>query len=566
MKWNHSVDVLVVGSGNGALTAALCNYEMGTKDVLIIEKTDQYGGSSSIGGGGVWIPCNRYAKQAGAQDTPEDAMTYLNNTIPEGTVEQSMLRAYLANGPKMIQFLHDRTHVRYHSLGVYPDYFSDADGARLGHRSLEPEPLDITRLQERGEYLRQTHPMMLIFGLVPITQEEAHVFMAQLRGWVMLAMKLILSYLLDIPQRVRTRRSRRSACGSAGVARLALSVEDRKIPLWLNTEMTELVVEDGQAVGVRVRKDGKEMTIQGRKAVLLASGGFEHNQLMREKYLPKPTNKAWSAGHKGNTGTPIEKAMQHGAAVKAMDGSWWCTTIRVPGEDSPRLSIMEKSYPGSCVVNRQGKRIANESMNYQMYVQECFKARKGGVPIEELWMVFDARFRAHYLVGPLMTSKLMPDMFLPKRFYAEEFLTKADSIEALANKTGIDREGLAETIRNMNEYARTGVDEEFNRGGFAYDRYYGDPAITPNNCLAPIGKSPFYAIRLYLGDFGTNGGLVTTTDAQVVREDGNVFAGLYATGNCSAPVLPTYPGPGSTLGPAMTFAYQAAKHINDFSD
>ena len=110
------------------------------------------------------------------------------------------------------------------------------------------------------------------------------------------------------------------------------------------------------------------------------------------------------------------------------------------------------------------------------------------------------------------------------------------------------------------------MDEEFNRGGFAYDRYYGDPAITPNNCLAPIGKSPFYAIRLYLGDFGTNGGLVTTTDAQVVREDGNVFAGLYATGNCSAPVLPTYPGPGSTLGPAMTFAYQAAKHINDFSD
>ncbi|MCP5092286.1 MAG: FAD-binding protein [Gammaproteobacteria bacterium] len=566
MNWNHSADVLVVGSGNGALSTALCNYEMGTKDVMIMEKTDQYGGSSSIGGGGVWIPCNRYAKQAGAEDTPEDAMTYLNNTIPEGTVEQSMLRVYLENGPKMIQFLHDRTHVRYHSLAVYPDYFSDVDGARLGHRSLEPEPLDITRLQGRGKYLRQTHPMMLIFGLVPITQEEAHVFVAQLKGWVMLAMKLILSYLLDLPQRLRSRRSRRSACGSAGVARLALSVEERNIPIWLKTEMTELIVENGRAVGIRVCKDGEEMTIQARKAVVLASGGFEHNQLMREKYLPEPTNKAWSAGHTGNTGTPIEKAMQHGAAVKAMEGGWWCTTIRVPGEDSPRLSIMEKSYPGSCVVNRQGKRIANESMNYQMYVQECFKAREKGIPIEELWMVFDARFRANYLVGPLMTSKLMPDMFLPKRFYAEEFLTKADNMEALAEKAGIDREGLAETIRNMNEYARTGVDDDFNRGGFAYDRYYGDPAITPNNCLAPIGKKPFYAIRLYLGDFGTNGGLVTTTDAQVVREDGRVFEGLYATGNCSAPVLPTYPGPGSTLGPAMTFAYQAAKHLNTYSD
>lgn len=566
MKWDHSVDVLVVGSGNGALTAALCNYEMGTKDVLIIEKTDQYGGSSSIGGGGVWIPCNRYAKEVGAEDSLEDAMTYLKNTIPGDAVEEALLRTYLENGPKMIDFLHDRTQVRYISLADYPDYFSDVEGARLGHRSMEPKPLDITKLKERGKYLRETHHMMLIMGLVPITQEEAHIFVAQLKGWVMLAMKLVLGYFLDIPQRLRTKRSRRSACGSAGVARLGLSVEERDIPLWLNTEMTDLIVENGRAVGIRVKKEGKELAIQGRKAVILASGGFEHNQVMREKYLPKPTNEAWSAGNKGNTGLPIEKAMEQGAAIKAMDGSWWCTTMMVPGEVAPRLAIMEKSYPGSCVVNRLGKRIANESMNYQMYVQECFEASKNGIPIDELWMVFDARFRANYLVGPLMTGKMMPDRFLPKHFFSEEFLTIADSIEALAEKIGIDKEGLEDTIRKMGEYAREGVDQEFNRGGFEYDRYYGDPEVTPNNCLAPIEKSPFYAIRLYLGDFGTNGGLLVTADGQVVKEDGSLLQGLYATGNCSAPVLPTYPGPGSTLGPAMTFAYLAAKHINDYVD
>ena len=258
--------------------------------------------------------------------------------------------------------------------------------------------------------------------------------------------------------------------------------------------------------------------------------------------------------------------MGKGAAIKAMDGAWWCTMIKVPGEDLPRLSIMEKSYPGSVVINRQGKRIANESMNYQKYVQECFEAQANGTPVDPLWLVFDATFRYKYLVGPLMTGKMMPDRFLPKHFFSEEFLTKADSLEELATQTGIDQAGLMDTVRKMNEYARTGEDLEFKRGSFHYDRYYGDPEVTPNNCLAPVEKGPFYAIRLYLGDFGTSGGIVINSDGQVLREDGSVIEGLYAAGNCTAPVLPTYPGPGATLGPAMTFAYQGAKHLNNFSD
>ena len=204
-------------------------------------------------------------------------------------------------------------------------------------------------------------------------------------------------------------------------------------------------------------------------------------------------------------------------------------------------------------------------MNYLMYVQACFEAQKKGVPVEQLWMIFDARFRANYIVGPLLTSKLLPDFLLPKRFYCPEFLTKANTIEQLAQITGINSGQLQITINAMNDYAKTGVDKEFNRGGFAYDRYYGDPDVAPNNCLAPIVKAPFYAVRLYLGEFGTHGGLAVTTDSQVITQNGALFNGLYACGNCSAPVLPTYPGPGSTLGPAMTFAYQAAKHINQVS-
>lgn len=566
MNWDHSVDVVIVGSGNGALTSALCNYEMGTTDLLLVEKTDQYGGTSAIGGGGVWIPCNHYAMEAGADDNLDDAMTYLKNTVPEDAVPEEMLQTLLQNGPKMLKFLADRTRAKYISLGEYPDYYSDLDGARLGHRSVEPEPLDITELSQGGALLRSGHQMMLMLGMVPITQTEAHIFTAQLKGWVGLAAKLVFGHLLDLPRRIKRLRSRRSTCGMAGVARLALSVEERNIPIWLNTEMTDLVVEDGRVTGIRVRKDGVEKTIQGRKGVVLASGGFERNQAMREQFLPKPTSTEWSSGNAGNTGLPIEKAVSQGAALRGMDGAWWCTMIKVPGEDLPRLSIMEKSYPGSAVVNRLGKRVANESMNYQKYVQECFKAQEQGIPVEELWHVFDARFRANYLVGPLMTSKMMPDRFLPKHFFSDSFLTIADSIEELADKVGLDKAGLAKTISDMNEYARTGDDKEFQRGSFAYDRYYGDPTVEPNNCLAPIDQGPFYATRLYLGDFGTSGGLATNPNGQVLREDDSAIEGLYATGNCSAPVLPSYPGPGATLGPAMTFAYQAAKHINKFQD
>lgn len=566
IRWDHSADVVVVGSGNGALTAALCCYDMGAKKVLIIEKEDQYGGSSSISGGGVWIPCSHYALEAGAEDNLEDALKYLQATIPLEASSEEMLRTYLENGPRMLRFMHDRTHMRYESLGQYPDYYNSAEGSREGHRTMEPEPFNITRLENRGADLRPTHPMMYMANHIPIGQKDAHILVGQLKGWVLLGARLVLQYFLDLPQRLRTTRSRKSTCGSAGVGRLALSAQERKIPLWLNTEMTDLIVEKDRVLGIKAKKDGRDINIQGSKAVILASGGFENNQAMREKYLPKPTNTTWSSGNKGNTGLPIEKAIEKGAACKGMDGAWWCTTFHVPGKDYPYLSIMEKSYPGNCVVNRDGKRVANESMNYQAYVQTAYEAKKNGVEVDELWMVFDARFRANYIVGPMMTSKLLPDKRLPKELFCDEFLTMADTIEELADKVGIDKANLKQTIDNMSEYAKTGNDLEFKRGSFAYDRYYGDPEVKPNNCLAPMVEAPYYAVRLSLGDFGTHGGLLVNEAAQVMREDNTVFEGLYATGNCSAPLLPSYPGPGSTLGPAMTFAYLAAREITGYSD
>ena len=334
------------------------------------------------------------------------------------------------------------------------------------------------------------------------------------------------------------------------------------MPLWLNSPMQNLLTDDsGRVVGATVLRDGRRIVIRARRGVVLAAGGFEHNQAMRERYLPQPTSTEWSAAAGTNTGDAIRAALDIGATTRLMNGGLWCSSIKAPDDPVPRLAIMEKSYPGSCVVNRRGRRIANESQNYITYQLELFAKHSDADPQVPAWMVFDARFRRSYFVGPLSTARFRPDWMLPRSYFSSGFLSKAGTIRELAGTAGIDPDGLARTIAAMNEYARTGEDLEFRRGEAEYDRYYADPSIKPNPCLAPIVEPPFYAMRIEPGDFGTQGGLATDTDARVLGSWGEPIPGLYAVGNCAAAVLPTYPGPGSTLGPAMTFAWQAAQHI-----
>jgi 3-oxosteroid 1-dehydrogenase len=565
--WDHSVDVLVVGSGNGAMTAALSCYEMGVRDVLLVEKSKLVGGTSATSGGGVWIPCNRYAIAEGAEDSFEDAKQYLLSTTPEGDVPEEMVDAYLRNGPKMINFLHERSDVRYVSLEHYPDYYTNVEGSRAGHRSMEPERFDSSLLGEDVRRLRPSHHMMRLFNRIYFTQVEAALLTVQGPGWIKLTLRLMASFYLDLLWRLKGNPNSKQVCtGAAGVARLWYSLKKRDIPIWTESPMTSLIEEDGKVVGAVIQRQGKTLRVQARKGVVLAAGGFERNQTMREQYLPAPTSTAWSGGVEGNTGDAITEGMRLGAATRLMNGAWWCTTISVPGEPAPRLSIMEKSFPGSCVVNMKGERFANESQNYMAFQKDLYKVHSDDNPCSPMYQIFDARFRRDYIVGPLMTAQLKPDWTIPKEWFETRLVGKADTIRELAAQLGIDADNLEDTVAKMNVYAKTGKDPEFQRGDSAYDRYYGDPRFEPNPCLGAINEAPFYAIRVDAGDFGTQGGLVTNPDAQVTRENGEAIAGLYAVGNCSAAVLPTYPGPGSTLGPAMTFAYQAAKHISGYRD
>jgi 3-oxosteroid 1-dehydrogenase len=457
--------------------------------------------------------------------------------------------------------------MRYVSLEHYPDYYTDLEGAMEGHRSMEPETFSADELGEEWRRLRRTHPMMHLGGIIGITQVEAALLVGQQPGWWKIALKLFAGYLLDIPWRIRDKYHRRLATGCAGVARLRASMQDRDIPLWLNTAMTRVVDEGEKVVGIEVTRNGSPLRIQARRGVILAAGGFEHNQAMREEHLPKPTDHNWSAGTRDNTGDAIREGMRLGAKMHRLDEAWWCNTISVPGEDIPRLSVMERSYPGSIIVNPSGVRFSNESQNYMAFQQETFRKHSEDNPCYPTWQVFDANFRANYFVGPLYTSKMRPDWMVPmKRYEAEGFIAKADTVRELAQKINVDPDGLQDTVNKMNEYARTGVDPDCHRGEAAYDRYYGDPRVAPNPCLGPVDKPPYYAVRIDPGDFGTQGGMVINADAQVLHQDGHVIEGLYATGNCAAPTLPCYPGPGSTLGPSMTFAYQAAKAITGYRD
>jgi 3-oxosteroid 1-dehydrogenase len=559
-----TVDLLVVGSGNGGLTAAVCAYEFGVKDVLVVEKSNLYGGTSATSGGGIWIPCNRYAREAGADDSLDAAREYQRATVPQGMVPPELIETYVREGPKMLDFMHERTRVRYESLAHYPDYWSFLPGARGGHRSLEPAPLNSKVLGAAAVQLRPLHHMMWLGDRIPIKQVEAQVLMAQLPGWRSLAGKLLWEHVSDFVWWLTHKRSRRLTNGSAGVARLRWSMLDRNMPLWLETTFESLLVEDDRVVGAVVRRGGVETRIRARRGVVLAAGGFEHNQAMREQYLPKPTNKDWSAALASNTGDAVRAGMSIGAATRLMDGAWWCSSVKAPDDPVPRLAIMEKSYPGNCVVNRRGARIANESQNYMGYQLEFFRKHSDADPQVPSWMVFDARFRRTYYAGPLWPSRYKPDWMLPKSYFTSGFLTRADSVRELAQQAGIDPKGLEQTIAAMNEYARTGKDLEFGRGDAEYDRYYADPTIKPNPCLAPIAEAPFYAMRIEPGDFGTHGGLAIDSNARVLRPDGSAIDGLYAVGNCAGAILPTYPGPGATLGPAMTFAWQAAKHLSGF--
>lgn len=564
--WDHEVDVLVVGSGAGGLVAAITAADY-KADVLVIEKSGEYGGTSATSGGGIWIPNsplvagNQIAEAMGHTDTEDDAFQYVR-ALSAPNVPDDLIRSYIRNAPKMLEWVVTKTPVRY-SAQPYPDYHAELPGGKQGFRTHLPEPLDGRLLGDDMLTLRAASPAASLFGRINWRFDETYSMLFRPKGWTKTLAGMLWRYIADIPHRFRSRKDRYLTLGNALVGGLRLALNERRVPLWLNTPLVSVVEENGKVTGVEVRRHGKLMRIGARRGVVLAAGGFERSRDLRQRYLPGDSDPTVSGSQGNNTGDAILAAEKIGAGLRNMQSSWAAPVFRVPGEDRARLSTIERALPGCIMVNQAGKRYLNEAASYHIVGQQMVALNTSGAGTQPSWMIFDSTYRHKYPMGPLLP--LVPDFLQAPA--VQKILRKASTIEELAAKISVPAEALAATVRHFNDGARRGEDPEFHRGAAAYDRMYGDARVTPNPTLAPIEKAPFYAFPIYAGDIGTNGGVAVDEHARVLSREGEPIAGLYAVGNNAASVMgESYPGAGSTLGPAMTFGFVAARHAVGAND
>lgn len=552
--WDKQVDLLVVGSGAGGLLSALVGAAHGA-EVLIVEKESQWGGTSATSGAGIWIPASDQAAEAGFDDKVDDAFRYVRG-LSADNVPDANIRAYVSRAADMLRWMGTNTDIRYCAF-PYPDYHAEnPGGSPTGYRTHMPLPMDGRRLGRDVETLRFASPAASLFGYLNWHFDETYTLLFRQKGWQLHLLKSLARYWFDWPFRFKSRKDRRLTLGNALVGGLRMALNDRGVPLWLDSPMQDLVVEDGQVTGAVVRHRGRDLSVRARRGVILAAGGFDKNADMRGQHAPLYPNALYSGGTAGNTGDSIRAGLAAGADTMNMQSAWAAPVFYVPGEDRGRLCTIERALPGSLMVNQRGARYLNEAASYHVVGQQMARREAEHGDASPSWFVFDHAYRHNYPVGPLLP--LMPDWF--QRGEVRSILRKGRTVEALADDMGVDPAALAATVARYNDHAAKGEDPDFHRGQAAYDKMYGDPRVAPNPCLRPLDKGPFYAMPIYPGDIGTNGGLRTDDRARVVDAKGAAIAGLYAVGNNAASAMgESYPGAGVTIGPALTFGYIAAR-------
>jgi 3-oxosteroid 1-dehydrogenase len=560
-SWDAEVDVLVIGSGAGGLLSALVAAQ-GQAEVLVVEKESQWGGTSATSGGGIWIPASDQAAAAGFTDGPQEAFKYVRK-LSAANVPDANIRAYVENASHMLRWLGAHTDIDYQAF-PYPDYHAEEPGGSpTGYRTHMPLPIDGRILGSDVATMRFASPAASMFGYLNWHFDETYIMLFRAPGWWKHLAKSLARYWLDWPFRFTSRKDRRLTLGNALSGGLRHALNRLNVPLWLDSPMQRLVQTDGKVEGAIVLHKGRQLRIMARKGVVLAAGGFDKNQAMRDQYAPLYRNAQYSGGTAGNTGDSIRAGLEVGASTLNMQSTWAAPVFHIPGEDRGRLSTMERALPGSIMVAQDGRRYLDEAASYHIVGQQMARREAEQGDASPSWFVFDHRYRHSYPVGPLYPLK--PDWMHNRAI--RSILKKGQTIAELAKAMGVDPQALEETIQRFNVNAAKGEDPDFHRGEPAYDRMYGDPRVTPNPCLRPIDQGPFYAMPIYPGDIGTNGGLLTDHNASVLGKDGLPIKGLYAIGNNAASSMgESYPGAGVTLGPALTFGYLAARHMTGLND
>lgn len=513
-------DVVVVGSGAAGLAAAIGAAATGA-NVLVLEKAVVIGGTTAFSAGTSWLPGNRHTPEE--PDGARSAASRYLEQLALGDASLPLIHRFVADAARVVELLEALTPLRWRAVS-YPDYHSELDGGSTFGRSLEPVPValpawadELVRLAPRVRTLVDGGYASDIAGADGIAlrrQEEAQA--GHLVGG-------------------------RGLVGALAVGARSLGAEIRS-----GVAVDELVVEDGAVQGVRL---GAEV-VAGQ--VVLATGGFERDMGLRHAFLGGPSTVP--LGAKECSGDGLRLAIAAGALLGNMSDAWWCPTFSVPGEQHEgvelcRLLIPERARPSSIVVDRAGRRFADEAQNYSDFGRSLhsFEAASFRYPRVPCWLVFDHGYRGRYNVGPITPT--MPD---------PDWLRTASSLDDLGEQLGTPTGAITETVKRFNALAVTGRDDDFGRGAFAYDRFLGDQ-LAPHPNLAPLLKPPFYAVEVRPGCLGTKGGARTDEHGRVLGR-AECIRGLYAAGNAAAsPFGLGYPGAGGTIGPALVFGLSAGE-------
>jgi len=549
-------DVIVIGSGAAGLSAAVFAALEGAR-VIVLEASHYVGGTSALSAGSVWIPNTCHAAETGVADSVEEAGAFLDAAVGNRS-PRSMRDAFLRLGPEAVKRLEDETAIRFRARPFHPDYLYELPGSKAAGRVIEALPFDGGTLGNALRSVRPPLPEFTVFGGMMVDRDDiAHLLkLTKSATSFLYAMKLVGRYAID---RLRFGRGARLVMGNALVGRLLKSALDLGVTVAVDTAVTD-IAGDAAARTVVLRRNGVEQSLTASGGVILASGGFARHPERRQAFLPDPVPEYTPAAPDGG-GTLHDIALKLGAVYGegAEQPVFWAPMSRRRRKDGSMAVfphfVLDRSKPGIFCVGRDGRRFVNESTSYHKFVIAMYAANRDGSTIPA-YEITDAAGLRKYGLGMVRPGGQGLGPFL-----RDGYLTRADTLSELARKLDIDAPGLEETAAEMNRYAETGVDEAFQRGSTVYECANGDPSHKPNPTLGPIGSPPFYAIKLYPGDIGAAVGLMTDTDGRLLDRDGQGIDGLYACGNDMQSIMGgVYPGPGINLGPAIAFAYAAAKH------